>query len=545
MKIKKIFICILVCTLMLSCGLALSACKEEGVNVHNDMIFTTNSDGTLAFSGLKKEMKNVVIPATVDNIKVTKVNTKAFENFPNVESIEVSKGIKYINANAFSNMNKLKEIKLNEGILSIGTQSFRNCTSLEEVIIPESVRSIGNNVFNGCESLRKVVFPEKCTNIGDLTLANCRDLEEVSINLEEITFSSLFFMNGSEDLNDGFPRYLSKVNVFGTKVYDSAFKDMERIGEVVLSDTIEEIKDNAFINAKIDKNIKLSSNLKIIGESAFENCSGIYSLDLMNYDGKISHRAFADCPNLKEVKFPLNYNRKLHSNAMLTGSYNIEKLYLPLNDPQVYGVESFFERDAYVNAIPPKLKTIVVYDDGIETIKMNFFKSLYRLETVELPSSVTTIEDYAFAFCYNLQNIDLSNIKSIGQNSFYDCKDLNNIDLSNVNTLGYQSFMNCYSLDNVNLENTITIESNVFMNCTNLTNVLLSNKLQSIGNSAFSNCSTLKEITIPNSCLQMGSNVFDEDCIGLTTIICEFESMPNGWNEKWNTSQAKVVWQKN
>ena len=95
------------------------------------------------------------------------------------------------------------------------------------------------------------------------------------------------------------------------------------------------------------------------------------------------------------------------------------------------GIKAYLGNDTNIT-IPDKI-------NGIEVGSINerCFKNS-NIESVTLPSSVTSIEQQAFYGCDNLKSINLSNVKFIGTEAFTNCPSLtDNIDLSSVEFIMY------------------------------------------------------------------------------------------------------------
>lgn len=100
---------------------------------------------------------------------------------------------------------------------------------------------------------------------------------------------------------------------------------------------------------------------------------------------------------------------------------------------------------------------------------------LYGCNSTVIPESVTSIVDYAFAYCNELTNATIPDgVTSIGQYAFHRCTQLACITIGN----GVES-----------------IGDAAFYSCTGLTNVTIGSGISSIGEYAFRN-TNLKELTI-------------------------------------------------
>ena len=144
---------------------------------------------------------------------------------------------------------------------------------------------------------------------------------------------------------------------------------------------------------------------------------------------------------------------------------------------------------------------------------------------IELPSTLTTIEEYAFYSCDYLTSIDLpASVKSIGNSAFYACGNIESIAMSEgLESIGYSAFSLCSKLKTLNIPTTvISIGSAAFQECTSLETIAIPNSLSAIESSTFRNCSSLTNINIPYTVSQIGHYAFD-GCSSLTQI-----SIPEG-----------------
>lgn len=116
-----------------------------------------------------------------------------------------------------------------------------------------------------------------------------------------------------------------------------------------------------------------------------------------------------------------------------------------------------------------KLKSVVV-SEGITTLPQRCFRECKLLENVSLHSTLIKIEDYSFLMCYALKSIDLPNgLTFIGLQALADTPMASITIPQSVTTIGPAAFMQCKNLDNVVLPDNIkTIYHNIFNGCTSL-----------------------------------------------------------------------------
>ena len=121
-----------------------------------------------------------------------------------------------------------------------------------------------------------------------------------------------------------------------------------------------------------------------------------------------------------------------------------------------------------------------------------------KIKKVIIWCNVTHIGDYAFADCFNLEEVEIQNsVTSIGKGAFMGCDKLTAIVIPNsVKSIGNLAFLNCSSLADVDMGNSVeTIGEWAFGYCV-ITSVTIPNSVTSIGESAFMNCNNLKDVTV-------------------------------------------------
>lgn len=176
------------------------------------------------------------------------------------------------------------------------------------------------------------------------------------------------------------------------------------------------------------------------------------------------------------------------------------------------GIKAYLGNDTNIT-IPDKI-------NGIEVGSINerCFKNS-NIESVTLPSSVTSIEQQAFYGCDNLKSINLSNVKFIGTEAFTNCPSLtDNIDLSSVEFISERGLTGTY-FKTMNLPKCTDIRDSAFEDCTMQKIVL--NNATNLGSNVFKNCKNLEMIYAPKV------KGFD-GCSGCTNLKTIFVPMATG-----------------
>lgn len=142
---------------------------------------------------------------------------------------------------------------------------------------------------------------------------------------------------------------------------------------------------------------------------------------------------------------------------------------------------------------------------------------------VKLPASLMTLASNAFNECDTLTRIDVADANPYfsSVNGVVYSKDRTILKVfpagrggnftipSSVTSVANYAFYRCYLLENINMYNTVTsIGERAFSFCWNLRSVRLSDNLETIGALAFSHCDDLTKIYLPKSIKSIGTDAF-------------------------------------
>ena len=153
------------------------------------------------------------------------------------------------------------------------------------------------------------------------------------------------------------------------------------------------IGDLAFEGCSGLTSLKLPSDIRLIGRNAFEGCSGLTSITLPSGVTEIQHSAFYGCSGLTSITLPSGVTEI--SNSTFSDCSGLTSLTLP---------------------------------SGVTEIGSSAFSGCSGLTSLTLPSGVTWIGHFAFKGCSGLTSITLpSGVTEIGESAFANCSGLTSI----------------------------------------------------------------------------------------------------------------------
>ncbi len=154
--------------------------------------------------------------------------------------------------------------------------------------------------------------------------------------------------------------------------------------------------------------------------------------------------------------------------------------------------------------------------------------------TADMLNGITTITDYAFAGCQNLESVTLpGTVNTIDDYAFSNCSKLSNVVMQNgVTSIGGVAFLRCRSLTSITLPTSLDyISTAVFRECTSLNNITIPSGVTNIGSSTFYGCSSLSSVTVEATTPpSLGSGVFSSTSSSLVIYV------PSGSVETYKTA---------
>jgi uncharacterized repeat protein (TIGR02543 family) len=539
------------------------------ISIHSEEI------AAYAFKGISF-IGDVIIPASVDSIGdyayslsgITSITfaegllTIGEEVFSDtaIESVEFPSSLTSIGNSAFAFCGNLSDICFNSDgdLTKIGEYAFTYC-GMSELTVPSSVTSIDDYAFIGCFNLTTVTMNNPASAMGIGLFNSDSPIAEMTIPLMNDKYLSYYFGASADGTA---PDTLTTVHVINSTIipaygfYYCSFIDtitledgIEYLGaysfgfttslcNLTLPDSIDTISSCSFYDSGITS-VNIPANLTYLSSSAFARAtsletviwnedietiaayafseSGITEADMSELASLtlIESSAFASCVSLTAVSIPEGVTEI--SDACYADCENLSSV-------EMAGAITEVGSSAFECCT---LLTEIEFKTGLTKISQHAFQDS-GLTSIELPSTVNNVGNYAFYNCSNLTSAKLpANLSTVGLELFYGCSNLQYLEIpfkgeyseNSPTYLGY--YFGHETPDEItDVPETLatvkvlsptgytTIGSGAFKNLNNITTVIIPNTITSIGDSAFYNCSNLSSVTIPSSLQIIGDDVF-------------------------------------
>ncbi|MBO4603135.1 MAG: leucine-rich repeat domain-containing protein [Salinivirgaceae bacterium] len=383
---------------------------------------------------------DLVIPEkiTVGGVEyiVTVISTEAFVG-KGLKTVILPPTIKTIGRDAFEGNRELWYVNIPDGVTSIGSGAFLGC-GLRGVYIPESVTEIGMNAFSYCDIYcQRETKPEGWAD--DWAGSDCRVNWNQTV-LPDYGYTITDYENHTVEFG---PYYSPKsevtipatISIDGTdytvtSIAPRLFKENHMVEKVVIEAGISEIPYEVFRFANNLKEISLPATVGSFGEQTFYGCKSLQTITLANgnpywkiegdalysIDGKQLLVYFA-----RTTKTDFEVPDSVEEISWYAFSYaQITNVSFPETLIKI-GINAF--SDCY------NLTDTLTIPDNVTTIEWSAFSGC-QYSGIHLPANLEALEAGVISEYITSVSIP-ANVKRIGNSAFWNCSQLAEINLPN------------------------------------------------------------------------------------------------------------------
>ncbi|MCD7713836.1 MAG: leucine-rich repeat domain-containing protein [Prevotella sp.] len=382
-----------------------------------------------------------------------------YNAFPSLTTINLPASVETVGDYAFNYCAYLTSISFNgTNLKTIGNHAFANCRndSLTSISLPSSLETIGNNAFDSCQYVAQLNIPASVTCIGDSAFHYCTGAESITFGGTEDQTSSL------------------------TSIGDYAFAECsnENLTTITLPNALETIGKHAFDSIPNVATLTIPAKVTSIGDKAFANWTMLATLTYNAVNcttaGSASGPVFDGSDNFKKLTIGKDveiiptylFNQCAALDTVVYNPTNCTSVTTDYEYPTFKGCSSIANVTIGegVTKVPDRLfdgygtpskvtqdndSETAADDETDETDPDNY--GFANFKSLTLPSSLTSIGDYAFRLCTGLDTLNIQEgITTVGSHAFESCTGLDTLTISaSLSSLGDSCFYNCTGLSTV------------------------------------------------------------------------------------------------
>ena len=420
---------------------------------------------------------DVIIPESVTyngtTYSVTSIGDGTFYKCTELTSITIPNSVTSIGSSAFAFCTGLTNITIPNSVTSIGSSAFYNTAWYNDqpdgivyagkvlyeykgampentsIVINDGTLGIAGGAFYGCTGLTNIEIPNSVTNIGNEAFVGCNSIENIDIKdgTETLILGNGGYQAGESGVRGLFSsQYNLKTLYLGRNLqYQVGYNYLDKYNYYA-----------PFHSLKNLKNITIGNNVTDIGEGLFLGCTNISCV--INFS------------NLWFSKGSTGYGYiAYHANRVVNAKNGFIEGEYVFTTNNTYFLAGYIGNDT-IPTLPMYCKNEKYGIGGKAFADCNWITS------INIPNSVTSIEESAFSGCTGLTNIEIPNsVTNIGNSAFSGCTGLTSIEIPNsVTNIGSSAFNGCTGLKSVKIGNGITnIEYGTFNGCSALTNLYI------------------------------------------------------------------------
>lgn len=245
------------------------------------LIYGKNYDDTIIVRGYKGNSIYIVIPNTIDNKRVSKIE-----------------GIDKINTSSFNN--EIKGLVVLANNYDIGFYTLNNCPNLKTFYSEGQINDLDNSSFLYCKNLlteeNGFVYLNVNNNPHYALLNTNKSVKKYKLHDDcKLIAQNAFHSSAISEID------LNNVETIGSSAFNCS-----SLQQILIPDSCKTINKSAFESCMNLKTIHIGSGMEIIKGFTFNNCTALEKVTLGKNIKRIDMCAFGYSVSLKEIAIPQN-----------------------------------------------------------------------------------------------------------------------------------------------------------------------------------------------------------------------------------------------
>lgn len=341
---------------------------------------------------------------------LTYIDSDSF-SYSGLTSVTIPGSVTTIGSYAFWNCDALTSVTIQEGVTSIHSSAFSSCDALKSIEIPNSVTSIGDWAFGGCSSLSSLTIGNSVKTIDPGAFSNCSNLKKIychAVNTPEIYGSTFLFYDNNDNEVD-----LSTVQLVVPEVTAAQYRAHPLWGKFSITTTQENVFKYGALYYEIDPQRKTA---KVLPSQDGTKYAGDISIDPALIIGgnsyvvtEIGESAFEDCTGLTSIILPQTPMQLQIRDKAFYGCTNLTSVYIPEGTVSI-GIQAFYGCSNMRSAFIPS---------GLLSVGKHIFSNCPRLGRVILASDTPPGSIAGFNVDYQFSGIQSSAVLYVPNRTAY------------------------------------------------------------------------------------------------------------------------------
>ena len=397
--------------------------------------------------------------------EVKEIDTYAFWNQQNIKNVKVSPNVTEIPSYAMSSMGSVENVILPDSVSSIAEKAFANNTTLKQVMMPASVNSIQDNAFANSPNV-------KILTTKNSTADQFGQKQKIPV---------IYEAELPTDFNDSNADQEDKPQL---KHQTTTVTTTEEKTEQTKEETSKE-ETSAAQSTQNDENPLDTKEPGVVAKTRIINGKAVVLI------GKSNQKVYGGTGSNSSIETSQTQETSEESSS--------EQETQPTSSKQTVDGDTIKQRAYYKQN---NLTNYTISEKIKEIGRLSFAQS--GLQSIEIPSNVTTIDYGAFYGCQDLKEVTIpDSVISIGTKAFADTPWLDNW-LDGTSKGSEDDFL-------------IVGDHILLAYRGNSAKVEIPEGVKQIGSEAFKNHQELTQITIPESVSKIGADAF-RNCSSLTRV---------------------------